>query len=376
MSLTSGYRIGIDCRLAGSRHAGIGRYTANLVRELLLTTPDSITWVLFFSDKTQQAEIVAIIPKNVEVVIAPIRHYSLSEQLKMPGIFKAAKLDLLHVPHFNIPLAYTGKLIVTIHDLLWHEQRGSTVTTLAPAKYWLKYFFYHLIVWKAVHSAQKILVPAATIAGTVSRYYPGAKQKIVITPEGIDQSFLDTLIGKRRQPQSDALELVYTGSLYPHKNIEVVLQLLQQYPDIHLTIVGSRSVFRDQVEQRCKELSVQYQVTFAGYLPDEKLCDLYSVSDVLIQPSLSEGFGLTGLEALSQNLPVIVSDIPIFREIYQNAAVFFNPHDPVSVYEALLETLKKQTELLQNSKKLLPRYSWKLMANQTLNTYLQILEKK
>jgi glycosyltransferase involved in cell wall biosynthesis len=365
-------RIGIDCRLAGSRHAGIGRYIKNLIQELVLCKTETTTWVVFFSDLEQQQEVLPSPPANWEVVFAPIRHYSLQEQLKMPAIFAAAKLDLLHVPHFNVPLAYRGKLIVTIHDLLWHEQRGTTVTTLSPVMYWLKYAFYHLIVRHAVTVATTVIVPAKTIRDTVAHYYPHMQNKIFVTYEGIDRSFTNH-ITQSRKTNHDEYALIYTGSLYPHKNIKVVLQLLQQQPNITLTIIGSRSVFRDQIEQQCLEMAIADQVTFAGYVPDEKLATLYQQADALVQPSLSEGFGLTGLEALATGLPAIVSDIPIFREIYQDSAIYFIPSDPVSVYEALQQAVEQRTDLIHRAAGLLKRYSWQTMTEQVLHIYSQAL---
>ncbi|PIR62307.1 MAG: hypothetical protein COU65_04145, partial [Candidatus Pacebacteria bacterium CG10_big_fil_rev_8_21_14_0_10_42_12] len=133
-------RIGIDCRLSGVRNAGIGRYVSNLVHELLPLSKSEVTLVLFFYDEVQQAEVLGRdVPENCEVVLAPVQHYSFSEQLRLPTIFRKAKIDLLHVPHFNVPLFYQGKYVVTIHDLLWHERKGRAVTTLAPTVYWLKY---------------------------------------------------------------------------------------------------------------------------------------------------------------------------------------------------------------------------------------------
>ena len=178
-------KIGIDCRLAGSKHAGIGRYTESLLLNLLKKDLKT-NWVLFFYDKDQAKNVLKnqIKKKNVQVVIAPIKHYSLEEQLRLPKIFKSTKLDLLHVPHFNIPIFYKGKLVVTIHDLLWHEYKGGSATTLSPTKYFLKYLFYKIIARLAVTKAKKIIVPAQTIKDTVIKFYPKTKNKIVITKEG------------------------------------------------------------------------------------------------------------------------------------------------------------------------------------------------
>lgn len=364
-------RIGIDCRLAGSQHAGIGRYVENLLRELLNIASPQIKWVLFFSDQQQASDVLTKPPANVEVIFAPIRHYSLQEQLKMPAIFKAANLDLLHVPHFNVPLLYHQPTVVTIHDLLWHEQRGSAVTTLSPLMYWLKYAFYHLVVNHAVAVAKTIFVPAQTIRETVLKYYPSAISKVVVTYEGVATKFTKT--PSLPQHSKHLYEIIYTGSLYPHKNIEVVLQMLAQHPEVHLTLVGARNVFLEKIRLRTKELKITDQVTFAGFIPDDELTKLYQKADALVQPSLSEGFGLTGLEALATGLPVIVSDIPIFREIYEDSALYFDPHTSQQVWNALTKVRSRKNALLQAAKNLLQRYNWREMAHTTFAHYQKIL---
>jgi len=322
-------RIGIDCRLAGQEHAGIGRYTQNLVQRLVLNK--DINWVLFFSNSTQAREILPQKLDHVKEVITPIRHYSLLEQIKLPLIFAKEKLDLLHVPHFNVPIFYQGKIVVTIHDLLWHEQRGSHVTTLPAWKYRLKYWGYTETVKKAVEKAAKIFVPSTTVAATLAKYYPKAKDKTIVTYEGVEQTYLDHEIKEKPRKK----QLVYTGSLYPHKNIKVVFQALQKLPDFSLKLVGSRNVFQDNTKTLVKNYKLTNQVEFLGKLSDKDLIKLYEESFALVFPSFSEGFGLPGLEAMAVGLSVIASDIPIFREIYKNAAAYFNPLSSAELLETI-----------------------------------------
>lgn len=377
-------RIGIDCRLAGWKHAGIGRYVENLILELpklgeQLAPGRPITWILFFHDEAQAAEISAEWPSNVELVFAPVRHYTLQEQWQMPKIFAAKKLDLLHVPHFNIPWLYQGKLCITIHDLLWHEQRGSQVTTLKPWVYWLKYGMYLATVWKALQRAQTIFVPAETIKQTVLKYYPSVAQKIVVTLEGIGARYTDeaTTLRQKGLPahktHPEQLKLVYTGSLYPHKNLSLILEALTHKPTWHLTIVGSRSNFQDQIRAKAVELGVATQVKFTGYLSDENLIQLYQTSDALVQPSLSEGFGLTGVEGMAAGTVVLASDIPIFHEIYGPAAIYFNPrsvsHFLLAAEQVLTQTTSERKTLLQRGLSQVKQYNWATMALKTGQSY-------
>lgn len=369
-------RIGIDCRLAGPKHAGIGRYTQNLVLELLKIKQTKIKWILFFSNKNQVREVLGITAKNknVEIIIANIKHYGLDEQTKLNKVFKEANLDLLHVPHFNIPISYKGKLIITIHDLLWHEQKGKSVTTLGPIKYYLKYFAYLYITKRAVKKAETILVPTETIKKTVCHYYPFAKKKIIISKEGIATSYQQELKKKNPAKKRIKKQIVYTGSLYPHKNIELVIKSLKKLTRYKLIIVGSRSVFQDRTKNLVSRFKAKKQVEFRGYLDDQKLIKLYQESMALVQPSLSEGFGLTGIEAMASKTPVLASNIEVFKEIYQDAAIFFDPKNCNDFAQKVKELeYASRSQIIKKGIAVAKQYSWQEMAEKTYQEYFKII---
>ncbi len=364
-------KIGIDARLSGAKHAGIGRYTQNLIRELLKENKKN-TFVLFFHDQEQANDVLAEYSKHkkLKVVITPIKHYSFAEQKVLPKLFALENLDLLHVPHFNIPILYKGKKIITIHDLLWHEYKGGSVTTLNPVTYTLKYLFYRLVTRIAVHTAEKILVPAQTIKDTVIRFYPKTKNKIIVTKEGAQ------IVDGKKHANLPKFKntFLYVGSLYPHKNLNLVLQSLSSLPKYKLLIAGSRNVFQDQVKSYIKYKNIENQVEFLGYVNDVELTKLYQQVTALVQPSFSEGFGLTGVEAMSFGTSVLASDIPIFKEIYQNAAFYFSPYSTASFIQAVhaleMNTDKINTEGIAIAKS----YSWEKMAAETLAAYQEVLK--
>lgn len=358
--------IGIDCRLSGIRHAGIGRYVYNLIQRLPTLAPD-VEWVFWFAEQSQADE-VSDAP-NVTKLLAPVRHYTVREQWQMPKYFHQRKLDVLHVPHFNIPLLYRGKMVVTIHDLLWHEQRGTSVTTLPSWQYWLKYTAYRFVTTQAIQRAQKIFVPAKTIRDTVLRYYPKVTDKLVITKEGAT-----ALVSPNTHSHlAKHTTLLYMGSLYPHKNLKIVLQALELDSELRLIVVGSRSVFQDQLQQQARDLGVEDRITFAGYVPDQKLATYFNKVTALVQPSLSEGFGLTGVEAMAAGVPVVASAIPIFQEIYGKEAAFFEPHEPKSLLRAVAKVSTWDRAKYQHrAQAWIKQYSWDEMAKQTLATYYSL----
>ena len=383
-------RIGIDARLSGKKHAGIGRYVENLLIRLPLLKPN-VKWVYFFYDKTQLAELmqvfgqlseeeqagvsVAEFLKNVEVRYAPIKHYSLKEQKEMPKVFRGASLDLLHVPHFNIPLFYRGKIVITIHDLLWHEKKGLEATTLKPWMYWLKYAFYRLITGTAIRRAKKIFVPAETTARHILSFYPKVAEKIVITKEGFYRP-----VGRSVERTSKKLGdlkdyLLYVGSLYPHKNVEVILEAMAgELAEQELVVVGARNVFLETIKKKVKELDLERRVHFLGFVDDDELAVIYRKAKVLIQPSFWEGFGLTGLEAIAFGTSILVSDIEIFHEVYGQAAWFFNPNSAIELAEKIKSLTGKQREVLQSlGRRQLLKYDWQKMSLVTVENYEKVL---
>jgi glycosyltransferase involved in cell wall biosynthesis len=381
MALAQVYHIGIDCRLLGKKHAGIGRYIENLLLEIPHTTVHPhFTFSFIFHDQAQWQDFLKETDqpkffKSQNVVFAPVRHYTLYEQLHMPSIIGQLNLDLLHVPHFNIPVRYNGQLVVTIHDLLWHEYRGTQVTTLPAWKYWVKHGLYKRIVAQAVRKAQKIFVPTQTIKDTVLKYFPDTSEKILITKEGVGKAFINAPLTRTKLSAKNK-RIIYVGSLYPHKNIDVVLQSLAQLPDFSLDLIGARNVFQEVVRKKVHELKLGDRVQFLGYKTDQELVELFKTSFALVQPSLFEGFGLTGLEAMAVGLPVIASDIPVFQEIYKDRAIFFDPHQ-VDRFVAAVKQLESDAQLYGKfsgfATHVRAEFSWQKMTQQVLESYLDVL---
>src|SRR5690606_23136169 len=109
-------KIGIDARLYGPKHTGIGRYVQELVSQLIPLSPKD--QFIIFGDPKLLSDLESF--SNVTIVPLKTPIYSLAEQLINPFIFYSHHLDLLHVPHFNAPLLYFKKTIITVHDLIKH----------------------------------------------------------------------------------------------------------------------------------------------------------------------------------------------------------------------------------------------------------------
>ena len=172
----------------------------------------------------------------------------------------------------------------------------------------------------------------------------------------------------------------YTGNAYPHKNlgrlIEAMVLLNKGLKnEVHLKIASSRNVFIERLEKLIRKLKAEKYIELLGFIPDEKMPELYRNSIGLVFPSLSEGFGLPGLEAMEAGTLVIASDIPVFKEIYGKSAIYFNPYDFSQIEKAMRNAMsmdpKERSQMIESGRRFAKRYSWATMARQTLKIYAE-----
>lgn len=179
------------------------------------------------------------------------------------------------------------------------------------------------------------------------------------------------------------LYYLYVGNAYPHKNlkrlIEAMVNLNKKVKEkIELYIVSSRNVFTKRLEKLIKDIKAEEYIKLLGYVPDDKLKTLYKKSLGFIFPSISEGFGLPGLEAMNAQTLIACSDIPVFKEIYKDVPIYFNPFDVNSISEAMKLVLDMDPEArekkIEKGLTLAKTYSWSKMAKETLEVYLSLCD--
>lgn len=369
-------KILIDGRLYGLENAGLGRYAINLIEYLSKLDKKNEYFVLL--RKKYYDELV--LPENWTKILADFRHYSFAEQIKLPKILKNIKPDITHFLHFNVPIFWKGKFIVTIHDLLMHQYVGLSATTLSAPLYGIKRIAYKKVFSEAVKKSLKIIVPSGAVKNEIVRQYKILEDKVKIIYEGVDREIGieegSSKIFAKYKINSDYF--IYSGNAYPHKNLQrlveaIVLLNKNSTHKIKLLIVSSRTIFTQRLQKLISKLNANDLVDLLGFVPDSDLGSLYKYSKGFVAASLSEGFGLPGLEALQSGTLIAVSDIPVFREIYKNCATYFNPYDFTSIEKAMRSLLdlpqNDRNEMIEEGKKLAQTYSWDKMARETLKIY-------
>ncbi len=365
-------KIAIDGRLYGLENAGLGRYVSNLVNRLALIDQKNKYHILLRKKYFQSLRL----PANWKKHLCDVQHYSLTEQIAVPNFLKEIKPDLVHFPHFNVPIFYSGPFVVTIHDILMHQKSGLEATTLAAPVYLVKRLGYHRVFRHAVTESKKIIVPSNFAKAELVKYYDLEPDKVTVTYEGFDEKIKNLLSPERilNKYKLDKPYFIYAGNAYPHKNLA---RLIEAFAILNgkaqLAIVSSRNVFTQKLSKLVSDLRAEDHVKLLGFVPDEDLGVLYAASEAFTFPSLSEGFGLPGLEALATGTILLASDIPVFKEIYREQAIYFNPYDFSSIQEAIDGVLKlnpkKRRVIITAGKKFAKRYSWDKMARETLKVY-------
>jgi glycosyltransferase involved in cell wall biosynthesis len=367
-------RIGIDARLINE--TGVGRYIRNLLTELALLDCPHTFVVFLLPDAFATFQLPG--PKW-EKRIANVHWHTVKEQLVMPWVFNKAHVDLVHIPYFNVPLLYTKPYIVTMHDLtVLHFQTGKA-TTLPYILYFLKWIGYYLVLRIGLTRAKHIIAVSKTVRDDLQQSLGIAKDKITVTYEGVDkklQTVTSKSTGKNTILKLKEPYIVYVGNAYPHKNVDVLIHAFDAFKktlqgkDFHLVLIGSDTMFYKRLHGLVETVSSKDAIQFTGAISDEMLIHAYSHAHCLVFPSLSEGFGLPALEALSLGCPVICSDIGIFHEILGSSATYFDPTSPSSLVKALQGTIGKKK---MPAADFLSQYSWNIMAKQTLSLYEHIL---
>jgi glycosyltransferase involved in cell wall biosynthesis len=361
--------IAIDARIISS---STGRYI-----ERLLTYLQEIDHTNTYSVLVRATDEHYWKPKydNFSVLVADYDSYSVAEQTGFLTFLNRLKPDLVHFGIVQQPVLYKGKKVTTFHDL-------TLVKTYNSDKNWFVYHakqFVGKFVFKSIaRSNDHIIAISKFTKKELLDYVDIPAKKVTVVYEASD------VAGGGSKPYELPFKqyILYVGSQSDYKNIKRLgdahQKLLEHYPDLGLVLVGSKNAAAQIIEAYF--LKKKYKnILFTGFVGDKELNWLYAHSTAYIFPSLMEGFGLPGLEAMGQGTPVISSNATCLPEIYGDAAHYFDPTSTDDIVRAITEVLgneKLQKKLAASGYEQIKKYSWKKMAEQTHAIYMKVLKTK
>lgn len=371
-------KILIDARMYGAKQGGLGRYTEELIKELeKQVTSDNFVILL----NKENWDDYKPKNKNFKKILANIPWYSLKEQTQLPGIIKKEHPDLVHFPHWNIPLLYRQPFLVTIHDLILIHYPDRRASTLSPIKYFFKYLMFKIILRHALKKSRGIITPSNFTKQDIIKTYNIPEKKIT----SIHLAPKNKIANRSEEQKKQTLEkykiikpfILYVGSAYPHKNLENLIKAWELFSDQYsknyqLVLSGKKDYFYKRLE---KEMNTK-NIIFTDFTSNEEQADLYSQASLYIFPSLYEGFGLPPLEAMTYNTPVASSEASCLPEILRDACFYFNPHNLEEIAKTInlsLTDIKKRQEKQEKAQELLKKYSGKKTTTSTLVVYKNMI---
>jgi glycosyltransferase involved in cell wall biosynthesis len=370
--------IGIDARFFGLMGKGLGRYTQKLIEHLEAIDGEN-QYVIFL----RKENFVEYQPynKNFTKVLADYQWYSFAEQLLFPRLLRKYKFDLVHFPHFNVPLLYRGKFVLTIHDLILVHFPTLRGTRLNPLWYWIKYAAYKLTISSAIGRAENIIAVSEFTKNDIIKEYPEAHGKIQITYEASDNLCRISSVSPHLILEKYGIikpYLLYVGNAYPHKNLEKLIesfeQVLAEFPNMQLALVGKEDFFYARLKEYALKKNIA-GVHFLGFVPDQDLDVLYRFTEAYVFPSLYEGFGLPPLEAMAKGAVVVSSDQACMREILGDAAYYVDAQNAEKFSQGILRVMvdkNLRNVLVQKGYEQIKKYSWEKMAKETLEIYKKL----
>lgn len=365
----------IDARMY--QESGIGRYLRNLLGQLQKHDSHNEYYVLH---RKADYDNLVYHSKSFHKVLADFMWYTIVEQRNLLRILNSIKPDLVHFPHFNVPIFYNGKFVVTIHDLIHQHRSMEKATTHGPLIHKLKQIGYRKVFKKAVNYSKGILTPSNFVKNQLVNEWKIDPDKIVVTYESVDarlRTFVGSLVKIRSENTLKKFKvklpyIFYVGNAHPHKNVEglinAFLELRKNYQYLQLVLSGQDNYFWQKIKKNFSDEGIIY----TGFITEEELAAFYKNAQIFVMPSFEEGFGLPILEAFACGCPVVSSNAASLPEVGGNAAIYFDPHsinDMVNKISKVLNNEKLRKDLVEKGKKRVKQFSWEKLARQTLEVY-------
>ena len=365
-------RIGIDARMYKQQGTGISRYIKELVDHVVALDQEN-EYIIFLSPDMYESYQC---PSHVTKICADAPYYSLKEQVYFWQILYKAKLDIMHFTHFNSPLLYFGKSVVTIHDVTLSKFPGQKMNTF------LHRMAYKLIIWAAMWKASKIITVSNHTQKDIHELFGIPYEKCVTTYLGVD-SFSKTPLAQQKEISNrmgiNKSFILYVGVWRNHKNmlylIETFDMLKQKGHDIQLVMTGKESPYYPEIRHRIEKSVYKNDIITPGFVSDEDLRALYSSTILLVNPSFYEGFGIPPLEAMASGAVVAVSEVTSHPEVCGDAALYFDPYsvaDMVTVLEKAIGDKALREDVQKKGKEHVQQFRWDSMAKKTLSIYKNI----
>ena len=296
---------------------------------------------------------------NCQIIETDIKTFSLKETFCFPAKLRKIinSCDIFYSPYCNVPNGIKIPVFTTIHDIVFLDvaDLSSKAGTL------IRKFFYQ----RAINKSQDIFTVSEFSAQRIKEKLKLKNKPLIVTYNAVPGHF--DAPAKTEKDNS----IIYVGNIKKHKGLSYLLEAFEICKSkglkATLVIVGNADNFRSGDTEIAKRLSSagQSDIIFTGRISDQQLQTYYQKAKLLVQPSLYEGFGMPPLEALYLGTNVVISDIAVFKEIYEGFPVtYFKTADSQDLAEKILQAFD-----LPSPENLPEKYSFKNTSDIIINTF-------
>jgi len=364
-------KIAVDARNLVAESSGVARYLSNLLR--------------FFHTISNKHEFFIYSHKPIDEIITNRNYYYqvlkghpiIWKQFLLPIIQLKRQYDLLFVPTYSTPYFFPGKVVVTIHDLIFcrHPEWTDKKQALRFAT----------IVRHSAKKADHIIAVSEATKKDILDLTDVPEDKVTVIYEGVDEIFrqldqhgLDRI---REKHQLRHPFILHVGAIHPRRNISRLIEAFaflrrEKNCQHELRLVGSISDKEaSELQYKTQKLGIEDVVHCHGILSDQDLVGFYNLADVFIYPSLYEGFGLPVLESMACGTPVITSNRSSLPELAGDAAILVDPESVDEIAYAIHELISNRDlrkQLVECGTIRVQKFSWLKTTKQTLKLFEQV----
>jgi Glycosyltransferase len=355
-----------------SKGAGISKYTEMLLKTFIEENYDVDILIRNEFNNKLHGQNLVYVNQNIN----GSKDRIIYEQLKAIKIYK--NYDLVHFPDYATPILYKGKKVATIHDMAMYTMKDKYTKAQILMK--------KSLLQNTIKSSHKLICDSEFSKRELIKYYPEAEEKAEVVYCGIEIPKLDI----QTKFEMSVLEkfnieknnyILYVGTIAPQKNIHNLIKAyvlsVQKGLDCKLVIAGKKGWMYEEIFKYVSESKMEDKIVFTDYINDLELEVLYRNAKIFSTISLYEGFGFPPLEAIGRQVPVLLSDIEIFKEICGASALFCNPHDIKDISDNMLKLIEDeelQNKLKANGQERLKIYNWSKASKEIYDIYLELLK--
>lgn len=314
--------------------------------------------------------VAAYLPPSVALHPRPARYWS--QYVRYRRLAPAAQGDVSHViDHAYAHLVHgldARRAVVTVHDAIGLGGGGAGPFRLVRR-----------LNVSGLRKAAAIICDSTATARRLLETVDCRPERIEVIPLGVDERFFSAGGAPPPQPAGPpAFTILHVGHTRSYKNIPAVLRVVAMLgrsmgESVRLLKVGE-ALTPDQ-QRLVRELGLANRITHLGFVDDDRLPEAYRAADVLLFPSLDEGFGLPVLEAMAAGVPVVASNRGALPEVVGDAGILVDPEDPGGLAEGVAGVLgnpELRARLVAAGRRRARLYSWEATAAKTLEVYRRV----